>query len=508
MKTFFTLGVFFTTCVLPLAALAQQQTAGDRNAGQAPALTPEARAELGVADANAGHHPDQDSAVHRTLVPPFLLLERSANRRTTVVFPFVFRDRRGDSTSLLVPPYYRHRSPRQRTDVVFPLFFSWRGALDRPGGGDYSTWVVPPVYSHRWTGRGQSHGSALGVAPLFFYGESWGDDGALRREHLVIPPLLTFHTWRPEHALTIAGPFFYDRLRGDTDWGVAPLFFAGNDPQGNYLLIPPLLTYHHENRETRTNLTVVGPFWTRGTPDGFSVNLAPLFFHHHDRNERSTTFFPFFHHYSDRETFTLVTPVFGYSRDRTSSTLITPLYQRHRGHTNWDAVAPFFYSSREPSTGAHTEAFFPLFYHHASPASSTWWILPTVHAHSEPGSSYFNIYPLLFTGREGPKRHSVFFPFVWDFANSETGTRATVVAPLFWRFASPESVTMLVGNFLWMSSVREGVRSYEWHLLPLFSYARPRPEDVSWSVLFGLAGYRRSGTHRQIRALWIPINID
>ena len=44
-------------------------------------------------------------------------------------------------------------------------------------------------------------------------------------------------------------------------------------------------------------------------------------------------------------------------------------------------------------------------------------------------------------------------------------------------------------------------------MLPVFSYARPRPEDVSWNVLFGLAGYRRAGTHRQIRVFWIPINI-
>ena len=84
---------------------------------------------------------------------------------------------------------------------------------------------------------------------------------------------------------------------------------------------------------------------------------------------------------------------------------------------------------------------------------------------------------------------------------------ATVVAPLFWRFSDPNSVTMLAGNFLWISSQRQGVRSFEWHLLPVFSYARPRPEDVSWNVLFGLVGYRRQGTHSQLRLLYIPINL-
>ena len=98
-------------------------------------------------------------------------------------------------------------------------------------------------------------------------------------------------------------------------------------------------------------------------------------------------------------------------------------------------------------------------------------------------------------------------PLYWDFENEETGSRTTIFAPVFWRFATQSSVTMLAGNVLWMSAIRQGVRSYEWHVLPIFSYARPRPEDVSWNVLFGLAGYRRSGTHRQIRVFWIPINL-
>jgi hypothetical protein len=476
-----------------------------RQAPPVPALTPEAQATLGVAPGAVPSWPDPDRNVHRTLVPPFLLLERSANRSTTVVFPFFFRERRGQDVSLLVPPYFQYRSPTTRTDVVFPLYFRWRGLLD--DGGRYATDIIPPVYAHSWEGPALAHGSAFGVAPLFFYGDSFDRTGALAREHLVIPPLLTFHTWRPEHALTVAGPFYYDRLRNDTDWGLAPLFFAGNDLTSNYLLIPPLLTYHTENRAEGTNLTVVGPFWTSNTAESTSFNLAPVFFHRHDRTTSRTTLFPLFHTYSGPEERTFVSPVAYYHREGADTTLITPLYQRHRGATNWDAVLPIFYSSREPRTGAHTEAVLPLFYHRRTEASNTWWLLPTIHSHSEPGSSYFNIYPLVFTGRDGPRRHTVLAPLFFDFANSETGTRATMVTPLFWRFSTPESVHMLAGNFLWISSQRQGVRSFEWHLLPVFSYARPRPEDVSWNVLFGLVGYRRQGTHSQLRLLYIPINL-
>lgn len=480
-------------------------TPAARSGPAVPPLTPEAQASLGVAPSAVPAWPDPDRLVHRTLVPPFLLLERSANRRTTVVFPFFFRDRRGQDTSLLIPPYFQYRSPTARTDIVFPLYFRWRGLLD--DGGRFATDIIPPVYVHSWEGPQRAHGAAFGVAPLFFYGESFDRTGALAREHLVIPPLLTYHTWRPEHALTVAGPFFYDRLRNDTDWGLAPLVFGGSDLTSRYVLIPPLLTYHTSNRVEGTDTTVVGPFWTRGTPESRSFNLAPIFFHRHDRTTSRTTLFPLFHTYSGPNERTLVTPLFVYDREGDTSTLVTPLYQRHRGATNWDAVLPFFYHSREPRTGAHTEAFFPLFYHRATEATNTWWVLPTVHSHREPGSSYLNVYPLVYTGHDGPRRHTVVAPFFFDFANSETGTRATVVTPLFWRFSTPDSVHMLAGNFLWISHVREGVRSYEWHLLPIFSYARPRPEDLSWNVLFGLVGYRRQGTHSQLRLFYIPINL-
>lgn len=469
------------------------------------ALSEEAEARLGTAPGEAAT-PAAEERVQRTLIPPVLLLERTPTRRTEVVFPVFFRERRLDSSVLLIPPYYRARSRTDRADVAFPLWFHWRG--QRAEGGSYATRVVPPFYLHSWQGAGQARGTSVGLAPLFFYGETWGQDGALRREHLVIPPLLTYHTWTPEHALTIAGPFYYDRLRADTDWGVAPLVFGGSNLRRRYLLIPPLLTYHRYNREESTSLTVAGPFWTRSGPSSFGINLAPLFFHHHDATSTRTTVLPLFHYQHDATSTTLVTPLFGYHRDGDARTLITPLYQQHRGGTtDWDAVAPFLYLSREPSTGARTQAFFPLFYRRTTLSTNTLWIAPTAHYHRDAGDWYFNIYPLVYTGRTGRRTHNVVAPLFWDFHNEETGSRATVVAPLFWRFSDPNSVTMLAGNFLWMSAIRQGVRSYEWHVLPVFSYARPRPEDVSWNVLFGLAGYRRAGTHRQIRVFWIPINI-
>ena len=470
-----------------------------------PALTAEAQAELGSAPGEVAP-PAED--VRRVLVPPLFLMERGRDRATTVLFPLFFRDRRGLAEGLFIPPYYRFRSPTRQADAVFPLFFHWRGA--REEGGDWRTLVIPPVYSHRWQGRGELHGSAFGVAPLFFYGESFAEDGSLLKEHLIIPPLLTVHTWRPEHAFTLAGPFFYDRLRNDTDWGVAPLFFAGSNLHRSYLFIPPLLTFHRYDRDENRSLTVVGPFWHTRSPDSMSVNLAPVFFHRHDRTSSRTTIAPLLHIDSAPDRRTVITPLFYYGRRGEDSTFVSWLYQNHRGRTDWDAVAPIFFSSRERATGAHTEALLPLFYNRSTQHTRTLFIVPPLFHYEREGRDwFFNAYPLLtFIGRSENRSHTVIGPLFARFRNERERTDLMMVTPMFWRYATPESTTIVIPPVLWMESQRQGVRSYEWHLLPLFSYARPRPEDLSWNVLFGLVGYRRSGTHHQLRLFWAPIDLD
>jgi hypothetical protein len=482
------------------------ESSGARRApAQVPVLTPEARAELGSAPGEAALASDD---VQRLLVPPLFLMERGRDRATTAVFPLFFRDRRGASEGIFVPPYYRYRSPTLQADAFFPFFFHWRGA--REAGGDWSTLVVPPVYVHRWQGRGELQGRAFGVAPLFFYGESFDEDGALRREHLIIPPLLTVHTWRPEHAFTLIGPFFYDRLRADTDWGLAPLVFGGSNLHGSYLYLPPLLTFHRENRDENRSLTVVGPFWYTRSPEAISFNLAPLFFHHHDRTSSRTTFAPLFHIDASPERRTVVTPFFYWGRRGDERTFVSWLYQYHRGTTDWDAVAPFFFSSRERVTGHHTEALLPFFYHRSTSNSRTLFVLPPLFHYEREGRDwFFNAYPLLtFLGGNEERSYTVLGPLFARFQNHRERTDFMMVTPLFWRYSTPESNTLVIPPVLWMESQRQGVRSYEWHLLPLFSYARPRPEDVSWNILFGLIGYRRSGSHRQLRLFYAPIDLD
>ena len=43
--------------------------------------------------------------------------------------------------------------------------------------------------------------------------------------------------------------------------------------------------------------------------------------------------------------------------------------------------------------------------------------------------------------------------------------------------------------------------------LPLFSYGQS-PSGHWWNVLFGLTGYERKGEYANVKAFWLPIQVD
>lgn len=497
-------------------------------------LTPEQRRMLVPAP---GELTDREQTGHtRLLLPPYME-ERGRGHHTRVFFPLYFESRYRGEYRLLIPPYYRLRTSSVQGDVVFPFYFRFRG---EQGGGRWATDVIPPGWLHTRRGPEQAHATAFGLAPLFSYAEVFDRQGRLEHEHLVIPPLLTFHRWWPTGQTTIVGPVVYLRDRGTVDWAVVPFVVSHTSPELSWRVIPPLLYYQRVAHHDERTFTLVGPYFSDVGPGVASYNFAPLFFHWHDRTSHRTTVVPLFHTESGPSRFMLVTPLGGYVRHDGESTLVLPFYQHHRGVTDWDAVMPLFYYSRTPRLGQRTLIAGPVFWS-SSPSGSGWgvfpfvarfqeygrydtlvtplfarvivpperrsvtWVFPTVHAESAPDYRFFNVYPLLFTARGRDWHHNVFFPLVWDVGNRATGSQITVVAPFYVRVADRNSSTRWIfPNFVSWDSVREGQRSFGWDLFPLVQYGEPRPGDMYWSVLHGLVGYRRQGSYQQYRLFWIP----
>jgi hypothetical protein len=338
----------------------------------------------------------------------------------------------------------------------------------------------------------------------------------------------------------MVGPYFRDRTGTDLDWGVAPLFFRGDNgnvdgDRKTYTLIPPLLFYNRDKEIEESRLTVVGPVISKSTPKRGIFDVAPLFFHIWGKpetggvKESHTTLFPLFHYGTSPDQDLFVVP--GYLRRTTPTvdTLMTPLYTHsttRNGSTSLTAlgpIAPLYWSYTDKDIGFRWWALWPLFYNHNGPSgfgywnplfgyfeeygrSRTTWVFPSLVVENDVDGWEVDLHPITYVGRSKNSAHSVLAPVFWDFA-SDKG-RSTVVFPFYWRFADTTdgSVTQVSLNTLYREKRVAGGVDWQFHLLPVVSFG-DTPEGSWWNLLFGLAGYTRQGSYARVRAFWIPIQV-
>lgn len=458
-------------------------------------------------------------AISRTGIFPLAYKQRIGNEITSAIFPFYYERRAFSDEQKLVDRetfyglYYRRRSARFDVDAAFPLFLRWRD-------DQTTTTIVPPVLWrdgpngewHRW------------LAPLFF-ASSQPDGG-----YLHIPGLLTFSHHNVDRAFSLIGGIgFYDRTKKDVDWGVVPLVFGGHNSEKltNYFLIPPLLTYHAENKDQGTSTTWAGPVLYKSAPKRTVLDVFPLLFHNHGIEDgegyTSTTFLPLFHYSRSATKNLLVTPLFGHAKDDEGETTITPVYSRYRGRTRLDLagpIIPLFAHYVDPD--AYRESYLvgpvwtssdprnfsvitPLFAHFAERGvGRTTWVFPSiVHSTDRDGWS-FNLHPLVYTASSKDSWHDVVAPIWWDFGSAKK--RSTVLFPVFWRFRDEEGTTQVALNTVYLDRKSSRGTSWDFYFLPVF-HVGDSPNGSAWDFLFGFVGYKREGSYKQLKLLWIPIDL-
>jgi hypothetical protein len=501
------------------------------------AMSPETRERIGT-DWNGGPPPPEGSLVHRQWFPVYE--ERRGDyqfRMLTLMPPLMIEQTRGlrdpsqqrygepqteDTEGLYGLLYYRRRSLHLDMDVVFPAL--WRARSD-----DATTYVAGPVVHREAPGE---HDNWL--APLFFEGER--KDGG----YFHSPLILTTSHWNAAGAFTLAGLYFRDRTGTNTDWGVAPFLFRGDngDLEGNhraYTLIPPLFYYHSEHELDSTETRIVGPYIGRDDPKRMVRDVLPFVFYIEGKPltggvpEYHLTVFPFFHYGRDPDGDLLVLPGFYRHTTATSDAIIDPLYSvatTRRGATRLRAIgpiAPLYWDYYDRDLGVNAWAAAPFYYTSDSPMghdwltplvghfqtyglSSTWWVFPSLAISNDTRGWETDLYPIAFVGHSEQSSHTVVAPVFWDFANPKG--RTTIGFPLYWRFAdgADESVLQVAANTLYIQKRVAGGLDWQFHLLPLFSYGQS-PTGYFWNVLFGLAGYTRDGATATGRALWIPFDM-
>jgi len=422
-----------------------------------------------------------------------------------------------DRASLFGGLYYNRRSAERADDIFFPLFWNLRDKLAQT-----RTTVVGPFVNRSAPGESDNW-----LAPLYFTGTR--KTGG----YTLIPPLLTYTNHDDQGGFNLVGPLFCSwtggsscdtRTAQDIDFGVAPLYFYGQNVKTKYEIIPPLLHYYRYNDRDLSWTNVWGPYFRRHTQQLDMFHLLPLYYSLTGKNERHTTLLPFFHYGYKGDSWLFVNPLFMMKRgEKGESTFATYLYARHRGRTELDMITPLYWAYRDPDIGLNRKILFPFLYSSTSPRESNqaffpfWghferygvsestWITPFFnHKHDLRGWST-NLYPVLFFGRNTLDTHLIIAPVFWDFASPKS--RTTVAFPVFWRFSDEKEVTQLVGNVYYHEKKLRTGLDWEVHIFPAFSYGET-PNGHWWNVLYGLAGYTRNGTATTVRTFWIPTQLS
>jgi hypothetical protein len=451
--------------------------------------------------------------------------EKQANWRFQTLFPFWAERTQPsrtkpevtDRASLFGGLYYNRRSAERSDDILFPLVWNLR---DREEGS--RTTVVGPLVQRTAPGERDNW-----LAPLYFTGKR--KDGG----YTLIPPLLTYSRQTAKGGFTLVGPGFCSwkggtdcdaRTAERLDLGVAPLYFFGQDSEGQYEAIPPLLHYYSYSDRTLAWTNLWGPYLRRHTQEREMLHVLPLYWSIWGKDERHTTVLPFFHQGRKGKSWLHINPLFLLAHgEDDSSTFVTWGYARHRGRTELDMITPLYWSYRDPDRNLEQKLLFPFLYSRTSPRESTqaffpfWshserygvsettWVTPFIRHSRDLRGWSTSINPVLFLGRDGKQSWTVVAPFFWDFVGTEE--RATVGFPFYWRFSDRQTVTQLVGNVYYQEKRVTGGSDWQVHIFPAFSYGET-PNGHWWNLLYGLAGYKRRGDLVQARALWIPITLS
>jgi hypothetical protein len=495
------------------------------------------------------------------LVVPYYYL-RGPKLNADVALALVWWLRGPNRNTFVLPPFWVHHRDKDWGFGLWPL-------IDTAIFDGHHHTVIPPLLT--WIDGDKEHRRAVfgpyydwitprkhwrGLFPFW-----WSKKDDVDRFTVVPPFYFRFADDDPLDYTTIVPPFYHLRTKEHTKWGLAPLFFRSvrnklDTPEGEHIselksvtvplalfhyangpddfrLVTPLVSYVDSKKNGRTLITLL---YQRKRGDKNLDAVAPLYFHTWDNRDASYGY--------------VIPPIYWHFQDPANkATVVLPFFGRwfHEGISNtWLVPIAGHYKSFERD-------------------EQTWWIAPTFHLGWDEKGWAFNIHPLFYLKRSKQEDHLAVAPFYFDFHNRETQTRRFVLAPLYWDFTNtPKAKQARVAFPLWWDFENgrrqtsrkilfplywdfsvglekkrtiaafplyyrldrgdtrqhialntfyetkkdaKGASHWQFHFFPLVSFGGGDQNEKWWNFLYGFAGYERRGTHRRIKAFWLPINL-
>jgi hypothetical protein len=394
---------------------------------------------------------------------PLFFTGRERYKTYLVVAPplyWRFTDEIAYTTKNIVPPFFFNTREHGWSFALLPIIYLARDLnWDR-------TMFLPLYYGSRWE-KTDKTGEVLGEG----------------RTH-VFPFLLSYFRKGP----------------GLTQGGVAA-FYHWYWNEGDYLkMFSPLLWLYGNERSDDNAIFIPPLFYRRESPvrDYTMVGLVLWNFNEHYR-ERTFAIAPFFAHNWN-------------------------LYE-----TNWRTwIFPTFDFGKQPD-GYHVRVH-PIFYLQKKKRSDHFVVAPLIWKFTDEENDNLVLFPLYWRFKDlqfGDKSTIVFpvwwqfdknhrqkytkaaFPLYWDVNNKRDENRTTLVLPLFWRDRDKRSTMTGFLNFVWHQGEIKGNKFWTFRMAPFIGFGHPpAPDGAYWSILSGFVGWRRQGSTKQLRLLWIPFNLS
>jgi hypothetical protein len=240
----------------------------------------------------------------------------------------------------------------------------------------------------------------------------------------------------------MVGPYFTHHSPTNTSSGLLPFYLSSRDAKRDWFISPLLVS--HTDHETQTRRVVSWLFYQSRHNDDLTRVVFPLWWQWRDENKSTAVGFPLVWHFADR------------SAD-TSKTLVGPLYFAHKGSERTRGVLPVVWYSRDPQTGATSNALMPLFYTRSTPDSRTlltlpfgyqrkanalWWYAANVVWYDTWKSRFHTVAPLWFYHRDKMRDASTLvIPPLLHYAHHSPERSLSEWLLLFWRRTNITSST-------------------------------------------------------------------
>ena len=394
-------------------------------------------------------------------LPPLFFSGRNRYKTYTVVLPplfWRFTDDIAYTTKNVIPPFFYNTREFGYSFGAIPLLYIARDKnWDR-------TLITPFYYGSRWPHKNE-YGELLGEGKSYYF-----------------PLFLSYYKKAP--GLSQGGLLFFYHWywnQGDYLKMFSPLVWTYGNKRtfDDSLLIPPL--FYHRSSPVRDDLMVGLIYWNfhQHYKDRI-LAIAPLFAHKkwlYERHFRTWVFPTFDFGVTPKSYHVRLHPIFYLGKDETSDHLVfAPLLWKFRDEEDDDLVVfPFYWSFSDLVHKDSSKIFFPF-----------WW---------------------QFDNPKHKKKNRVAFPFYWDSQKGLLGKRTTVAFPLFWRSRDPERTTTGILNMFLNKGAIKGNPFWTFNIFPVLGFGSPPASSGAyWSILGGLAGWRRQGSSKQLKLLWIPFN--